>query len=189
MGKLIVQCDIMQKEKSQTAADFKEIKSLGISIFVSEQNADYADTMRILAEKGLRPLNYREALIHISKTQELKDQLKMKWLYLNGNGDIEDNGMHAFNEQGKLAPLTGKETYEQKVLVLIGNHSLSLFIYSDVVAAYSRRFDLVTLNIRAPVVVGVKKDDAAIKITPEVVSMRRVFLPEPPEVAVRRVFI
>jgi len=152
-----------QRSETATAAQFKEMKSLGKSIFMLEQGADHANSMRILDENGLRPLTSQEALTHISKTPELKNQLRGKWFYIAGKG-LKEDGLYTFDKEGNLKEI-GKEkpSYEKTVRGWKGNRPLSLYVnYSSL---YGRRFylraDEVPDDVARGVVVGIRKDDPA----------------------------
>ncbi|MDE1834584.1 MAG: hypothetical protein KGH64_04560 [Candidatus Micrarchaeota archaeon] len=125
-------------------------------IEVIDQNANHAQSMEILAARGLRPLTYQEAF---SRSSELIKTLKGKWFYLDGQG-IEKSGMHTFNGKGELVELTGNESTDQKVRVWSGNNPLSLVVGSDYDARfYGGRFNLGAYGgprVVAPVVVGVE---------------------------------
>jgi len=150
----------VQRSETATAAQFREIKSLGKSVFVSEHEADYANSMRILAENGLRPSTSQEALILISEIPELKDQLKGKWFYLAGKGLKEKDGIYTFDEKGNLVKVTGevKPSREKTVCVWGGNQLLSLAVYADNFLRGQFYLTGRTSDSPAPVIVGIRKD-------------------------------
>ncbi len=123
------------------------------TLFVSDQGMNYEQSMRLLADNGLRPLTYQEAL---SRAPELIKSLKGKWFFLDGKG-ITENGIHAFDAHGELIKPIGNETYDQKVRAWSGNPLFS-FIVLDAVLSYGR-FAVgsgLKPDLKATVVVGIK---------------------------------
>lgn len=134
---------------------FREIKGSSTAFFVSEQRGNHTQSMELLSKNGLRPLTYQEALV---LAPELIAQLKGKWFYLNGKGNVSD-GIYTFNKSGELIELSGKGSIDQKVRVWSGKQPLSLHVDSGDARNYGWRFDLVgyvSPDDVAPVVVGVK---------------------------------
>ncbi len=132
---------------------FIEVPAFGRApLYVSNQDADHPETMKLLADNGLRPITYQEAFMC---APELIEKLAERWFFLAGTG-IQEKGTYAWDENGKLAELTGSETYEQKVRVYSGTKALAIQIYVG-------RFDGVSFKLHghflpqyvAPVVVGV----------------------------------
>ena len=138
---------------------FREIKDGAASLFVSEQGGTPAQSVRLLADNGLRLLTYQEAL---ARSPELIRELQGKWFYLDGQG-IRKDGFYAFDKQtGELVRETA-EGPDQKVRVYSGNKQLSISVNPDYSAAHSgRRFNLFGYDWTsyvAPVVVGVKQPE------------------------------
>src|SRR5271157_3583536 len=145
------QSSVLESQRDHRASE-PEIAEA--SLIILEQEADHADSMKILAKNGLRPLTYQEAL---SRSTELIKELKGKWFYLAGEELNKENGIYTFDNQGGLAELAGNETYDQKVQVWPGDLPLYLCVYS-VPFFGGRRFDLdadSSPRDAAPVVVGV----------------------------------
>lgn len=137
---------------------FREMSTDGkTSLFVSYQSASHSQSMRILADNGLRPLTYREALSFYS---ELIKKLQGNKFYLADRGIKEKDGFYTLNAQKKLVKATGDETYDQKIHIWHGNRSLILNVNSDYsVNLYGARFNLIgdeDPRGAALVVVGVK---------------------------------
>ena len=162
-------------------AQFKEIQtSTGKSVFILEQRADYKKSMDVLKKNNLRPFTYQEALVRISEDSNLRDSLKGKWFYLDGEGFKYDR-LYTFNEKGELAKINDKEaelSSEKKVLTYSGMNSLSLNVCSDF---YMCRFILNALirKADADMIIGVKPSEDApnvatgyrlVKISPELLA-------------------
>jgi len=148
-----------QRLETAPTAQFREIKSIRRSVFISEHEADYTNSIKILADNGLRSLTYQEALTLISETPELKDQLKGKWFYLDGKGLKEKDGIYTFDEKGSLEKITGKvkPSREKSVCVCKGIQQLCLCVdYADLARArfYLTAYTSDGSNI-TPVVVGI----------------------------------
>ena len=60
----------------------KEVGKIGV--FINQTEANHKDSMCILQQNGLRPLNYKEALVKIDQNPELKEQLKGKRFNIDG---------------------------------------------------------------------------------------------------------
>jgi len=136
---------------------FMEVPVTGkASLFVFRSEANHFETLSVLADNGLRPLTYREALSHSSV---LVRDLKGKWFYLDETAPRK-SGLYAWDENGELVEPTGNETYDQKVRAWSGKPLFS-FIILDAVLSYGRFVignDLKP-DLKALVVVGIK--DAA----------------------------
>ncbi len=145
-----------KKERPQ----FRQVGEL----FILDQKGNYAKSMEILAENGLRPLTYREAL---AKAPDMVRELKGKWFWLAGQG-IKEDRLCTYDAKGELAESTGSETYDQKVRVWSGKHPLHLAVIAGVYGD-GRRFVLgasVGPEAVAYAMVGVK-------IQPGLVESRR----------------
>ncbi len=131
---------------------FREIFSDGkISMFVSERAENYNQSMRLLADNGLRPITYQELLMH---APELIERLSGKWFYIDGIG-LRKRGTYAWNKNGELVKLTGNEVYGQIIRVYPGNKPLSFGVRAD---ENPWRFNLVCdgdTDEKAPVVIGI----------------------------------
>jgi len=131
---------------------FREILSDGkIVMFMSEQAGNRAQSMRLLADNGLRPLTHQELLM---RAPELIERLKGRWFYIDGIG-LRKGGTYAWNANGELAKLTGKETYDQKIRVYPGNKLPSFGVRGG---DSPWRFNLVCndeSDENAPVVMGI----------------------------------
>ena len=148
----------MSRTQVKKQVAFQEVRSNAVSLFISQQGGNHADSMALLSKNGLRPLTYQEAF---SRSSELIPQLKGEWFYLDGQG-IQESGIYTFNEKtGDLVQATGNEFIDKKVRVWSGNQPFSLFVFSDYDARYlGSRFFLFGFgspSYVAPVVVGVKK--------------------------------
>lgn len=109
--------------------------------------------MKLLADNGLRPVTYWEALVH---APELVSELKGKWFWLADQGTTK-SGIYTFNANGELAEPNGTETLDEKVHIFRGNRPLRLSISSDDYSDW--RFALGGRTVSgaiAPVVVGIK---------------------------------
>ena len=124
-----------------------------MEIKIIPQEANYADSMRILKENGLEPLTYQEALAH-GKELVKAFKGKWKWFYLAGKG-MDKSGYHTFGKKGNVR--AGKGEVENTVYIWKGNQPLSFEVYSDDAAQCGGRFGLYAENGPggvAPVVVG-----------------------------------
>ncbi len=120
--------------------EFKEVGSTGV--FIAHTQTNQIDSMNQLQQNGFRALTYQEALTKIDQTPELKEQLKGRWLYLDGKA-TELSGFYMFNEKGELAKISGpailkkgKGDLEKIVFVLKGSKPLSLLVQTDDFARY-----------------------------------------------------
>ncbi len=130
------------------------------TVYVLNQQADHATSMKLLQGAGLRPYTYQEIIPILIKDEGLKNSLKGKWFYLAGSGTDKD-GLYTVDEDGEFAEI-GKSriSAEEKVRVWSGKNPLSLNVGSDCgVADVGRRFGLFGAYIGphhvAPVVVGI----------------------------------
>lgn len=142
--------------KVEQAAQFREIKCSRASLFALQHEANYANSMRILADNGMRPITYQEAL---ARHEQLIKELAGSWFWLAGNGIKQEDGYYAFDRHGNLAHLTGRETAEQKVYVSKSSGPLSIGIGfgGD---SEDGIFDIVGdghSDTPAPVIVGTRK--------------------------------
>ncbi len=134
----------------------------GVSLRIAKpkNGANYADSMKMLADDGLRALTYQEALPLLMKDEKLKNSLKGTWFWLAGQG-MDKDGLFTITEEGELVKGKGSSV-ETTVRVWGGKQPLSLYVDSDDYAAdFGRRF-LLYANGRsgdaAPVVLGVPKE-------------------------------
>ena len=125
-----------------------------MEIKIIPQEANYADSMRILKENGLKPLTYEEALAH---GKELVKAFKGRWhwFYLAGER-LDKSGYHTIDKHGVVS--AGKGEIENTIYFWKGDNPLSLDVHSVYVASrLGRRFTLYASNVPsyvAPVVVG-----------------------------------
>lgn len=119
---------------------FQEVGTTGV--FTAQTEANQTNSMDQLQKNGLKALTYQEALIKIGQNPELKEQLKGRWLYLDGKA-TELSGFYMFNEKGELAKISGpailkkgKGDLEKIVFVLKGSQPLSLLVQTDDFARY-----------------------------------------------------
>jgi hypothetical protein len=156
----------MAKETVQT--EFREVGTTGVFIALTKANQE--NSMKLLQLSGFRALTYQEALVKMDEDPELKEQLKGRWLYLEGKG-TELSGFHMFNEKGELAKISGpailkkrKGDLERIVFVLRGSEPLSLLVQTDDFARYGGfRFGIYATyghSDVAGVVVGVRVNHA-----------------------------
>ena len=142
-------------ENTRTETQSKEADSA--AVFVSETEANHADSMELLQKNRSRPMTYQEALVLMDRDPELKEQLKGKWFYLEGKG-LDESGFHTFDNAGNLTE--GKGDAEKTVYLWKGENPLSLGVHTDYVARiYERRFYLYADDdpqYVASVVVGVR---------------------------------
>ncbi len=148
--------------------EFKEVGSTGV--FIAHTQTNEIDSMNQLKQSGFRALTYQEALTKIDQTLELKEQLKGRWLYLDGKA-TKLSGFYMFNGKGELAKISGpailkkgKGDLEKIVFVLKGSQPLSLLVQTDDFARYGGfRFGIYATygqsNV-AGVVVGVRVSHA-----------------------------
>jgi hypothetical protein len=120
--------------------EFIEVGKTGV--FIANTQANQENSMKLLKQNGLRALTTKEALTKIDQSQELKDQLKGRWLYLGEKG-TELSGFYMFDEKGELTKISGpailkkgKGDLEKIVFILKGSHPLSLLVQTDDFARY-----------------------------------------------------
>ncbi len=154
----------MIASKQKTMVLFKEIDG----VFISQTNANQIESSSILRDNGLRLLTYSEALVLITKSLLLKEELKGNWFFLIGRG-LNENGYHTFNNKGELSE--GKGDREKTIYVHPGENPLSLDVrlcnnaFND-----ECRFDLGADDFpqdAAPVIVGVKASHLPITLKSE----------------------
>ena len=152
--------------KETIQVEFREVGTTGV--FMAHTKANQKDSMNLLQQNGFRALTYQDALMKIDQNPELKEQLKGRWLYLDGK-DSELSGFYIFNEKGELTKISGpailkkgKGDLEKIVFVLKGSQPLSLLVQTDDFARYGGfRFGLFATYGQsdiAGVVVGVRVD-------------------------------
>jgi hypothetical protein len=157
---------LMIKETLQV--EFREVGTTGV--FMAHTQANQENSMKLLQQHNLRALTTQEALNKIDQNQELKEQLKGRWLYLDEKGS-ELSGFYMFNEKGELAKIAGpamlkkgKGDLEKIVFVLKGSEPLSILVQTDDFARYGGfRFGIYATyghSDVAGVVVGVRVDHA-----------------------------
>lgn len=128
----------MAKESLQ--AEFIELGKTGV--FIASIQGNQENSMHLLKQNGFRALTTQEALTKIDQNQELKEQLKGRWLFLGEKG-TELSGFYMFNEKGELTKIAGpailkkgKGDLEKIVFVLKGSNPLSLLVQTDDFARY-----------------------------------------------------
>jgi len=65
-------------------AEFREIGTTGV--FIARADANQENSMKLLKQNNLSALTTQDALIKIDQNPELKEQLKGRWLHLDGKG-------------------------------------------------------------------------------------------------------
>jgi len=123
------------------------------SLFMLNHRADRSESMHVLADNGLRPLTYQEALGY---SVELIRDLTGKWFYLDGVG-IGKSGSYVWDLHGRLVEPTGNEAHDRIVRVYAGKQPLYLCV--NPTNHGDKRFWLNASDSpwdSAPVVVGVK---------------------------------
>ncbi len=170
----------MSGTKQIAETTFNEVNRIGV--FISETEANYSDSMKLLKDNLLRPLTYREALVIIDGNSGLKAQLKEKCFWLDGKG-LEEEGYYTFDNEGRLIKeddkkivfsyshelnlyhtfengklVEGDGGVERRVFVYPGNNPLSLDVLADLNTLFGGRFSLgadVDPHDPLPVVAGV----------------------------------
>ena len=145
-------------------------------LYVAYHPATHLESMEILADNGLMPVTYQDAL---SRSLGLMKQLGGLWFHLQ-NVDIQmpvKNGIYTFNNKGELIPYKvgeenrhivpynlrqGNRDVNIRVCFNAGcHHPPSLYVIPDnIVSQYSYRFTLTgfqPLNSKAPAIVGIKE--------------------------------
>ena len=157
-----------ERVKEAVNAAFREVGTTGV--FMAHIEADQERAMDLLQQNGLRALKYQEALVKMDQKPELKERLKGRWSYLDGDGS-ELSGFYMFNERGELTKISGpailkkgQGDLEKIVFVLKGSQPLSLLVQTDDFARYGGfRFGLYATyghSVVAGVVVGVRAGHA-----------------------------
>jgi hypothetical protein len=130
----------LSEGKETVQIEFREVGTTGV--FMAHTKANQKNSMNQLQQNGFRALTYQEALMKIDQNPELKEQLKGRWLYLDGKG-TELSGFYMFNEKGELAKISGpailkrgQGDLEKIVFVLKGSQPLSLLVQTDDFARY-----------------------------------------------------
>ena len=150
---------------------------------IINQEADYGASRRILKERGLWFATYQQALVAIDSDLELKNKLKDKCFWIDGEG-FWSQGYYTFDDKGKLT--RGKRDLEKTVYV-DGELSHPMWLKvlpDDEACAYEGRFYISTdldSDLVASVIVGVGQlEDSTVKqlngseITIDGVRYRRV---------------
>lgn len=157
----------MTEAKQRTGTPFKEVGATGVFVYV-ELFENYARSMELLKQNGLRPLTYQEALVLIDRNPELKEQLKGSWFYLNGKrpkiSGFRTRAFYTFDNEGQLSE--GNLDKEKMVDFRWGTNPSSFGVVSEDSVSHGRaRFFIdaeSTPLLCAPMVVGVWDDvDAA----------------------------
>ncbi len=148
------------KTLETSQSKFKEVGTTGVFILQTYEN--YKGSIYALQQNGLRPLTHQEALVLIDQNQELKDQLKGKWFYIDGNESslpCPSSGFYTFNDKGELTK--GKGEIEKTVYVYKGPQPLSLVVHTDYnISDNEKRFVIdgnLPLEDIAQIVVGLPK--------------------------------
>ena len=137
---IVVFMALRPRAKETVQADFMEIGTTGV--FIAHTRADQENSMNLLQQNGFRALTYQEAFVKLDQNPELKEQLKGRWLYLDGKGS-ELSGFYISDEKGELSKIAGpsilkkgKGNLEKIVFVLKGSEPLSLLVQTDDFARY-----------------------------------------------------
>jgi hypothetical protein len=85
----------LSEGKETVQVEFKEVGTTGV--FTAHIEADQKNSMNLLQQNGFRALTYQMHM-KIDQNPELKEQLKGRWLYLDGKGS-ELSGFYIFNEK------------------------------------------------------------------------------------------
>ncbi len=153
----------MQFEVVKAATDFTDV-------YICEKSANYAESMALLQQKGLRPMTYQEALVLTDRNPQLKKRLTGKMFYLAGKS-LEESGCNTFDNKGELQE--GEGDVEKTVYAYAGRNPLSLDVLIDNSARGNGRRFVLDASLGGPqfaasVVVGVKTGHEVAKgITPE----------------------
>ena len=128
-------------------------------VLFGHTNSDYKMSMKLLEEKELRPLTYKEALITISQDYNLLGELKGKWFYIANDKEAHKLVNHYFfNKRGKLTH--GERDPERNLYAWFGEKPLSIIVNNDEDTRESgRRFTLdasLPEIYAAPVVLGIR---------------------------------
>ena len=130
-------------------------------IEIIETAADYADSMRILQERRLKPLIYEGILLVLDLDPKRKEQLKGKWFWIEGRG-LEMRGDYTLQPDGSLKE--GRSSNPEKIVQCIaGSQPLWFGVCADAgipdLCYIDRRYTLSAASPpdqAAPVVVGVR---------------------------------
>lgn len=90
----IMEVKIRSKEIVQV--EFREVSQTGV--FIAHTEANHKNSMSLLQQNNLRPLTYWEAILKLSKSRELKEQLENTSFYLDAKG----SPIPPFNNKGEL---------------------------------------------------------------------------------------
>ena len=101
---IVVFMALRTRAKKTVQADIREIGTTGV--FIAHTQADQENSMNLLQQNGFRALTYQEAFVKLDQNPELKEQLKGRWLYLDGKGS-ELSGFYISDEKGELAENRG----------------------------------------------------------------------------------
>ena len=113
------------------------------SLFISKQEADDSESIRMLAGSGLRRLTHQEALSHSS---ELMGELKGKAFSLTGKM-VDSDGFYSLDGKGELGKYDEHGSPDRTVRVLSGSGKLSLIVLTDENVRHIRtRFILVSVD-------------------------------------------
>lgn len=128
-------------------------------VLFGHTNSDYDMSMKLLKEKELRPITYKEALITISQDSNLLGELKGTWFYIANDKEAHKLVNHYFfNKRGKLTH--GERTPERNLYAWFGEKPLSIIVNNDDDTRESgRRFTLdagLPEIYAAPVVLGIR---------------------------------
>lgn len=124
--------------------------------------SDYDMSMKLLKEKELRPITYKEALINISRDSNLLGELKGTWFYIANDQEAHKLVNHYFfNKRGKLTH--GERDPERNIYAWFGEKPLSIIVNNDEDTKESgRRFTLdagLPGIYASPVVLGIRHRD------------------------------
>ena len=130
----------LSEGKETVQVEFREVGTTGV--YIAHTEANQINSINLLEQNGFRALTFQDALIKIDRNPELKEQLKGRWLYLDGKGS-ELSGFYIFNDKGELSKISGpailkkgKGDLEKIVFVLKGSQPLSLLVQTDDFARY-----------------------------------------------------
>jgi hypothetical protein len=140
----------MPEAKQMPGTPFNQVENTPVFVYaLKEAYVDYAGSMDLLEQHGLRPLTRREALVLIDMYPGLKNELKDTMFHLAGE-EPEEEGYYTFDERGKLTKIEkGGADVEKSVYVYPGTNPELLIVLPDSVAyigAFEARFDLNSYN-------------------------------------------
>ena len=121
--------------------------------------SDYDMSMKLLQEKELHPITYKEALINISHDSNLLGQLKGTWFYISNDQEAHKLVNHYFfNKRGKLTH--GERDPERNLYAWFGEKPLSLIVNDDEDTKESGRRFTIDASLpkiyAAPIVLGIR---------------------------------